>query len=298
MLVRLRREYGQLITSGGQLVLLALGAQIDTPAGWAATALLIALVSLFAWISAMRRARAISDMPTSRVASAAQGYVELLGKGLPLAGTPVVSPLTSRPCLWYRFRIERRENDKWVHDDSGESDASFILDDGSGQCLVDPEGAEILPPRHERWTANDRRYNEWLMLERDSVYVLGYFVTKGSADLRLDLAEDVRALLAEWKTDERQLLSRFDLDGNSELDMREWELARRQARREVAASHRIIRAQAELHVMRRPDDGRLYLISGQPPERLARRYRWWSFAHLAMFFSALAGLSAALRMSG
>ncbi|MDP2821966.1 MAG: hypothetical protein Q8O52_04705 [Sulfuritalea sp.] len=298
MLVRLRREYGQLITPGSQLVLLAVGAQIDSPPGWAATALLITLVSLVAWISTLRRARAIADMPTSRVASAAQGYVELLGKGLPLAGMPVVSPPTSRPCLWYRFRIERRESDKWVHEDSGESEASFILDDGSGQCLVDPEGAEILPLRHERWIAGDHRYNEWLLLERDPVYVLGHFITKGSADLRLDHAEDVKALLAEWKTDARQLLSRFDLDGNGEIDIREWDLARRQARREVAASHRIIRAQSELHVMRRPDDKRLYLISGQTPERLARRYRWWSFAHLAMFFAALAGLASALRMSG
>lgn len=298
MLVRLRREYGQLITSASQLALLTVGATVDSPVGWTATALLIALVSLFAWNAAMRRARVIADMPTSRVASAAQGYVELLGKGLPLAGAPVLSPLTSRPCLWFRFRIERRQNDKWVHEDSGESDASFILDDGSGQCLVDPEGAEILPVRHERWTARDRRYNEWRLLERDPVHVIGHFVTKGSLDLRLDHAEDVKALLAEWKKDPPQLLSRFDLDGNGELDMREWELARRQARREVSAGHRILRAQTELHVMRRPDDGRLYLISGQPPERLARCYRWWSFAHLAMFFAALAGLASALRMAG
>lgn len=297
MLVRLRREYGRFITSGGQLALIAVGFEIDTPLGWAVCAGLIAAVSLFAWTSTWRRARAFDDTPTSKVASAAQGYAELIGRGRPLAGDPLLAALSHLPCLWYRYLIERRRDNKWVREDSGESDASFILADGTGQCVVDPEGAEIVPARKDQWTQSGRRYTEWLLLENESLYALGQFKTLGSQDLKLDRADDVKALLADWKKEPQQLLRRFDLDGNGELDLREWELARAQARREVDRQHREARLQPELHLMHRPDDGRLYVISTLQPEQLSRRYRWWSAAHLTIFFGALAGAGYALRMA-
>lgn len=298
MLIRLRREYGRFITSGSQLLLLGVGAQIDTAAGWAACAGLIAAISLIAWTSTWRRARAFDDTPTSKVASAAQGYAELQGRGHALTGLPVLSPLSHLPCLWYRYLIERRQNDKWEHESSGESDASFVLDDGSGQCLVDPEGAEVLPARKDSWTQADHRYTEWLLLGNEPVCALGEFRTRGSHDLRLDREEDVKTLLADWKKAPQDLLKRFDLDGNGELDLREWALARAQAHREVDRQHREARQQAELHTMQRPEDGRLYIISSLPPEKLARRYRLWSIAHLVIFFGALAGMATALEWHG
>jgi len=297
MRLRLRREYGRFITSGGQLVLLAVGAEIDTPTGWAACAGLISIISLIAWASTWRRARAFDDTPTSKVASAAQGYTELLGIGKPLAGSPLLAALSQLPCLWYRYRIEHRRDNKWEHEESGESDASFILDDGTGQCVVDPEGAEVVPARRDRWTQGDRRFTEWLLLENDPLYALGQFKTLGSQDLKLDRDGDMKALLADWKTEPRELLRRFDLDGNGELDLREWELARAQARREIDRQHREARLQPELHVMRLPDDRRLYVISTLQPAALSKRYRRWSIAHLAIFFAALTGAAYALVMS-
>ncbi len=293
---RLRREYGRFLTSGGQLVLLGAGAEIDTPTGWAACAGLIAAISLFAWVSTWRRARAFDDTPTSKVASAAQGYTELLGRGKPLAGSPLLAALSHLPCLWYRYRIEHRRDNKWEHEGSGESDASFILDDGSGQCVVDPEGAEVVPARRDQWTQGDRRFTEWLLLENEPLYALGQFQTLGSQDLKLDRDADVKALLAAWKKEPHELLRRFDLDGNGELDLREWELARAQARREVERQHREERLQPELHLMRLPDDRRLYVISTLQPAALSKRYRWWSAVHLTIFFAGLAGMAYALRM--
>jgi len=297
MIVRLRREYGRFITSGAQLVLVAVGAQIDTRLGWIVCAALIAAISLLAWTSTYRRARAIDDTPTAKVASAAQGYTELIGRGRALGGTPLVSPLTHLPCLWYRYLLERRRDDKWEMEASGESDTSFILDDGSGECLVDPEGAEILAARKDCWTDGDQRYTEWLLLGGETIYALGHFRTLGSADLQLDRDADVGALLAEWKKYPQDLLRRFDLDGNGVIDMGEWELARSAARREVDRMHREARRHDELHCMQRPADGRLYLISSLAPEQLSRRYRWWSLAHLAIFFAALGGVGMALKMA-
>jgi hypothetical protein len=288
MLVSLRREYGQLITSGGQLLLLFVGAKLESRPGWLACLALMALVSVFAWTSAFRRARAVVDTPTSKIASAAQGYVELRGAGKPFAGTPVLSPLTGLPCLWFRYRVERRNSDnKWVQESSGESDASFILDDGSGQCLVDPEGAEMLVSRRDTWTRDDHRYTEWLLLEHDSVYALGDFSTRGSVDLDLDASEDVKALLAEWKKKPEALLARFDLNKDGTLDMKEWELARRQARREVAQAQHETRQNAEVNILHVPEDDRMYLISDLEPDSLASKYRLWAWLHLAIFFGAL-----------
>ena len=288
MFASLRREYAKLVTSGGLLLLLLIGVKLESRHGWLACLALMTLLSLFTWASAFRRARAVADTPASKVASAAQGYVELRGKGKPLGGTPLLSPLTGLPCLWFRFRVERKDNEnKWVQESSGESDASFILDDGSGQCLVDPEGAEMLVTRKESWMRDDHRYTEWLLIERDPVYVLGEFSTRGSVDLDLDSNEDVKALLAEWKKKPDALLARFDLDKDGLLDMKEWELARLQAKREVAAIHREAQAQTEVSVMHAAGDGRMYLISDLDPDRVASRYRLWAWLHLATFFGAL-----------
>jgi len=290
MLVRLRRETARLVTSAGQLALFVVAAQdIHLPIRLGALGL-AAAVSIIAWSAALRRARAIGDIPTARIGSAAQGYVELRGRGRAPGGTPLVSPLTALPCLWFRYRIERRSNDRWVPDGSGESSDSFVLTDGSGECLVDPEGAELLVQRRDTWTQGDRRYTQWSLIENDPLYVLGDFRTRGAIDAGPDAAAGTRELLAQWKKDPKRLAERFDLDGDRTIDLREWELARSQARREVERGRREALAAGELHVVGCPPDGRLYLVSDLDPDRLARRYRLWSIAHLALLFLALAGL--------
>lgn len=290
MLVSLRRGYSDLVTSGGQLLLLLIGLKTESSLGMFICLALMAPLSLFAWASAFRRARSIDDTPTSKIASAAQGYVELRGKGRSLAGAPIACPLTNLPCLWFRYKVERKSGNKWVVDEQGESDASFILDDASGQCVVDPDNAEMLISKKDSWTQGDRRYTLWLLIEHQAIYVLGQFATRGGADLDLSVAADVKQLLAEWKARPDELLKRFDLDRNGSLDLKEWELARTQARREVAATHRELRGTADVHIMHRPEDGRLYLISDLAPDRLATTYRRWSWFHLTVFFLSLGAL--------
>lgn len=298
MLVSLRRGYGDLVTSGGQIILLIIGLQTESRIGMLVCVALMAPLGLFAWISAWRRARAVDDTPTSRVASAAQGYAELIGVGKPLGGLPVISPANHLPCLWYRYRIEYRDSEnKWKLESQGESDSSFIIDDGSGECLVDPDGAEMLVSKKDQWTQGERRFTQWLFIERQKIYVLGQFTTRGSAALELNAAEDVKHLLAEWKTRPDELRQRFDLNQDGQLDLKEWGLARLQAKREVAASHRALFNASELHVIQRPQDGRFYLISDIDPGKLARKYRWWSWFHIVLFFGALIALPLVWRMA-
>lgn len=290
MLAKLRREYGQLVTSGAQLLLLAVGAQFESRTAWFACLAAIALISLVAWLSALYRLRTIRDTPTSKVASAAQGYVELLGRGAAFADTPVTSRLRGLPCLWYRYRVEeRRGRDEWHTTDSGESPDSFLLRDASGECVIDPEYAEIVTRHHDRWQQGDQRYNEWTLLVNDPLYAIGELHTRNFA-AEFDSRAQLNALLAEWKKDLPTLHARFDLDRNGELDMQEWMLARQAAKREVSRMQREAEAQPDIHLLGPPRDGKLFLISNLTPEKLSRRYLFWSWAHLIIFFGTLAAL--------
>ena len=50
MLVRLRREYAQLVTSGAQLALLFVGFHLESREGWLGVLSVMALISFFAWL--------------------------------------------------------------------------------------------------------------------------------------------------------------------------------------------------------------------------------------------------------
>jgi hypothetical protein len=289
MILSFRKNYGQFITSGAQFLLLYIGAEMDSRPGWVVCLTLMTIVSLIAWTSALRRRRAIADTPTSRIASAAQGYVELFGKGRP-PDPPLSSHLTGLPCLWYRWQVEEGSGKHSRTVDSGESELPFLIDDGSGHCLVDPDGAEILTRHRESWRRENRRYTEWKLLINDDIYALGEFKTVGGGSIELDAKQDLNELLSAWKKDRATLLKRFDLDGNGELSEREWGLARQAARREVSRMHREARSESDMHTLNCPRNGRLYLLSNIDPNGLARRYLWWSLLHLATFLGALGAI--------
>ncbi|MCB1959290.1 MAG: hypothetical protein KDE68_01990 [Rhodocyclaceae bacterium] len=289
MLVALRPDRTAGILTGGLAGLGFIALQNGGPVRLGALGLMLA-AAVFGWLRSLHHSRLILDTPTSRIASAAQGYVELFGHGLPLGGTPLLSPLNGLPVLWYRLKTERKNGDKWVLDSDTESDASFMLDDGSGQCAVDPGGAEMLVSRRDVTTRGDMRYTQWCLIRHDPVYVMGDFATLGSIDLAHDTSRQVRELLAEWKAQHSTLLERFDLDGDGQIDLREWELARAEAKREVRRQQAELHAAADAHVMRRPDGRRLYLISDLDPQQLGRRYQRWA----AIFFIVLLAIGGVL----
>ncbi|MHB0926340.1 MAG: hypothetical protein ACYC1F_07550 [Gallionellaceae bacterium] len=290
MLVSLRRSYAELITSGAQLLLLFIGVKLESREAWLGCLSVMAIISFAAWLSALKRLRAIRGTPTSKVASAAQGYVELIGRGKPFGETPLISKCRQLPCLWYRYKIEQRgSKDKWKTVDSGESSDSFMLRDDTGDCVVDPEHAEIVTKHRDQWQEGDYRYTEWKLINSDNLYVIGEFRTRNGA-VEFGSRAELNALLAEWKQDKPALHARFDLNGDGELDMKEWILARQAAKREVAKKQRAAHAQPDIHLIDRPRDGKLFLISNLTPEKLSRRYLFWSWAHVVIFFGALGAI--------
>jgi len=291
LLNSLRRQYAQLITSGGQLILLFAGFHLGSRDGWLWSLSGIALISFFAWYSALLRYRMISGTPTSRIASAAQGYVELTGKGLP-HGEAILGKYSMLPCLWYRYKVERRNHkNEWSTESTGESDAPFCIDDGSGICVIDPRGAEIITQHKDTWQVADHRYTEWKLIQQDNLYALGEFRTMGGSSNTLSRSDLIKQVISEWKQDYAGLMQRFDLDGSGHLDMDEWILARQAAKRE--ADKRMTEAlnEPDTHFMRLPQDDRLFLLSNLSPARLAQRYVVWAWAHLTFFFSSLGGIA-------
>jgi hypothetical protein len=80
MLKDLRSYYAETIMSGGYLAILAFAAYTRQYNTGTLSLLLVLVVSVFAWSSSHKRASAIADIATSRIGSAAQGYVELYGR--------------------------------------------------------------------------------------------------------------------------------------------------------------------------------------------------------------------------
>jgi hypothetical protein len=259
-------------------------------------------------------ARQIEDMPRSRIRSAAQGYVEIAGRASWLPDTQNLAPLTHRPCVWWRFKIQKRtrsgsgsrRRESWRTIDQGRSTQPFALDDGTGFCIVQPEGAEVVTgeattwyghtpwpppssPKRSGFGARQYRYFEERIYQDVSVYVLGGFRTSSGSDTA-SRDEQVRALLAAWKRDSDDLNRRFDGDGDGRLSLGEWERARAQAQREVDGHAESRPAREPVHTVARPEQDQLYLIAAFPEGELAGRYRRRAVLAFAGFILATIAL--------
>jgi E3 ubiquitin ligase len=107
----------------------------------------------------LRQALAVTGTAASYIRSAAQGYVVLVGEGIPLSGRPLVAPFSGKPCLWWSTQVEMMLGG--VGDEriapSGDafnkhfSKGQFLLRDGSGACLVDPDSADVQVKSRDVW---------------------------------------------------------------------------------------------------------------------------------------------------
>ncbi|UTW11917.1 E3 ubiquitin ligase family protein [Marinobacterium rhizophilum] len=263
----------------------------------------------------LKRYRLIADTPTARVQSAHQGYVELQGQALPSPNGVLHSPLTGRECVWYHYKVEREKgsgkNRRWVCEREGTSDEWFQLDDRSGVCQIDPEGAEVKASVRKRWHghtpsptgeppahrpgfrfnvsfgARRYRYQEELILEYESVYALGRFQSLGGGLDQLDHSKETGEIIRQWKGNYPQLLARFDSNRNGQLDPDEWQQVQSQARDEILQRQKELQTMPTVHVLMRPDESdQPYLLSTYDEEKLARRYRWFAYGSFAALLIA------------
>lgn len=323
-------------------ILLAI-AQAETRPFWIAIVVMSLLGAggfVYGWVQ-LQRARLIENTPTSRIRSAAQGYVELQGHSRLMPGPEIRAPLSGERCCWWDFRVEQKQREyrngsartEWKVIERGTSDELFLLADGTGECVIDPVGARVIPSVSRRWRGSvrrpqsypaerswfefgDFRYRERLVRYGDWLYALGEF--RSQTAVRHDQeSQDVSDLLAQWKRDRAGLLRRFDADGDGEISVKEWQLARaaavkqvraEQVERSVQPARGTVSERSEvgadagrtgasrthlpmqgtvsapdLHVLGRPDDRRRpYILSTQSERQLTRGLRWTGLASLCV----------------
>jgi len=254
-----------------------------------------------------QRFRFIGDTATSRIASAAQGYVELKGLGEMIPGPAIISPFSQRRCLWYQCITEKRKRIKshnvWVEENNDLSDNLFELQDETGNCIVNPEGAFVIPSQKPVWYGSYTqarfqgviksswfnryigfgryRFTEKLIFVADPVYVIGLFTSTQKVISAESLKSKVEDLLKQWKAKPAYYLTRFDMDKNGKIQGQEWKRIRQYA-------EQLIREQqhTQLHVMQKSQESsnQPFVISTQSEAQMLKQKRLWLLANSALFF--------------
>ena len=262
----------------------------------------------FAWVNLVRK-RVMEDMPTARIRSAPQGYIELQGHAELMDGAPIYAPLSRELCTWYRFKVEHKEsesfnnsnNSKWRTIQSATSDDLFYLVDETGKCAVDPEGAKVTTTHKRTWYGQNRtppkytedgffqqfsgfsqigkkyRFTEEKIVPGDNLYALGNFTTHGGAGVSFDLKTEVGEILRDWKRDNATMLSRFDANNDGEIDMQEWETARSTAEAEAVQAREHHAVAPPIDVLAKGSNARNpFIITTRTEEEMLKHYHWVS----------------------
>jgi len=280
----LRMTYAEMIVPG----LVALGAALlvpfflfvwDVPKWLALTPVAAFLgANFWGWTASFRRLRALEDLPLSRIASCAQGYARLEGKAAVFPGKPIVAPVSRQPCAWYHYVVITFDaNGEQQSRSEEETEWSFAMKDASGECIVDPAGAEIIPSRINQYRDKVQHWIERSILAGDPISVIGHFATASPDVSEEEIRFRVGELLTQWKR------SRTYTEA-------EWEGVRVQARAQVMAE---IAQEPPLAQNRieKPADDRPFLISGEPGDQLERDLTIWATIHAFLFVAGVATLA-------
>ena len=255
----------------------------------------LAAVCFALWVRSMKAARRSEDIATTKIRSAAQGYVELFGMTRAPEGGVLKAPLTGRSCVWWQFRIAESAEEQSAAIQVGESQKPFYIEDSTGRCLVYPEGAELTPSETRTWHSGSTpqikdalgllsletaRYycTESVLLPNTRLYVLGEFKTVRKAPHALDR---MRERLAGWLSN-RKKRAILDVNQDGRIDDNEMEAARRaamlDARREVGTA-----IGSEDRVVK-PDDGRPFVIASRVKRTHVKERHIEAWLYLGGFF--------------
>ena len=251
-----------------------------TALGWAGIAISLLAATFHYW-----RLLKMHEAPISTIAAAAQGYVELFGRAS--TEKPLLTPYHGIPCVWYRAWVYANQQHPRGIDHLSqsrlleyvESQSAFVLDDESGKCVIEPEGAEVIYVQVRTWRKNNHRYVEEYLPANQPVYVIGQLDTRRDVLDNRQLNQQVSAQLKALKSRPQQMLNLYDHDLNGEIDMDEWEKARQDATRQVKATH-AMQAHTGSFVLSKPSDGHMFLISAKSPDQLRAQHKKWLIVFL------------------
>jgi hypothetical protein len=286
-------------------------------------AVLAAVSGYGLWRNGMKLRSLSSNTATSKVASAAKGFVELSGIARALNSDVLRDPITHKPCVWYHFETEERKrwgkNSDWRVINSATSARPFVLDDGTALCAILTLQATIDRRKPEVIKQSSTlRHKVWRIRAGDPLYALGHIerlapgeldaessaqAGKPKAQMSYDRAKRVNEiageLLRSWKTNPKALVARFDTDGSGHIDWHEWEQAQAEARAiaekrvgvaNVPGSEATKTSDAKPSnsasidfKLESPDDGRPMLVANCTEQELSRRARGRSILGLLLF---------------
>jgi len=157
---------------------------LSQPLFWAALGIVIGPYLFYRGFRLLQRKRFILDIPRCAVRAAAIGGVEVSGKAV--GPYTLVAPLSQRDCLYYRvvIRVLRKSAGQIVD----EVCAPLFVDDGTGELMIYPEGAEMqlagfegdageylarILSRHGFTKDDLEAAEEYCILPDDNIFVMG-----------------------------------------------------------------------------------------------------------------------------
>src|SRR3982751_1532787 len=192
-----------------------------------------AALGYFNWRAGSRGSSLIRGTATSKIAFAAMGFAEVQGAASASVEGPLRDPITHDPCVWFEIETQKfsfLDKCRWRTVKRVRSSRSIVIDDGSGRCLVSPDGV-AMDLREENTIVKDSwnlRHKLWWIREGDPIYAIGYLVRAtdlatakdlhssglateprgdiGNAPDEQALTERAIQILRDWKSDPKRSL--------------------------------------------------------------------------------------------
>jgi len=214
--------------------------------------LLLFIYSAFnALLTYFKSIRRIEDIPRSKIASAAQGLVELHGKIKPFITYDLVTPISNEKCCWYQYEVftTDKKRRKRIHT-SGKSEPYVIISDETGDCLLEMSEVNICIVKQKEFSIlksklpekikdqlSDKLFlgftpivkvQESFLSINDNVIAMGRFYTNGVIGKQMNLSKESREITRAWFVDRESLLEKWDSNKDGKLDSNELENISRQ----------------------------------------------------------------------
>lgn len=241
-------------------------------------------VGLWLFVRSFAVLRSIGDVPTSRLASANQGLVEVVGT----ARHPNTDLTSLKPRhVWHRVVIEERSGrpgwGHWQTTHLETSDRPFVVEDGSASALVLPHGATVLCASRTVTREDGRRVTREAIRPGERVYVLGQLTSHQDA---FSLEDETHRIAADWRM-QPEKRDAFDSNRNGVLDTDE--LLRLHMAAQAEARRELRRPQPdETHVIMAPPDHPAFVISTLPARDLFRGFALRALAGAVLFTGGIA----------
>lgn len=251
------------------------------------------------WQHGLGYSRLIHDVPTSEIATAAQGYVELCGKAAQFENQSGQRD-TGAPILWVRKALDERAdisnfrvfpfNVFYTPVAVEESQTPFSIMDKTGNACILPHGAEVIVSRKRVQHHDNQRITEETIQSGDDLYVIGNFSSHTSS---FPYEQKLEQLLGHWDRDP-SVRARFDRNRDGRLSPAEWREMHLHAQMTITREqHEFVDANTnQRHLIYGPSDGRRFVISTLPPEKLAGHYFLHMTIGLMLFIACLIIFSA------